>query len=661
MGYSYDQLTKMGATPGTNTNIAPKYSYDQLTKMGATPGTTSTEQSKESTIGGMVKGLVSAPLTMLARPVQAVAELSGVSDEDVNKFSNKISGGLIAPTPQNYGDVKKDVGRGIETVALGTGAPIATGAAFGFGNSLEQGNDVFSTQTLTNTLLGMGMGKALDLVGKPLLDTAGKVIGKITPQVLKNVVSHGSQYLSDFMTHHEILGSALKPLSEKITTGAENFDTGINNLFKGGKNKVGDIITSQYPGLSKDSQSKYYEKVDRENLMRPASTPGNKEAASIYKDAQNKGIDLGKVASDNKIYAQDLQNEGKWDTQDAVNALRKETIGDSNDLLRPALKEAEPGVKLLSIDEIKNTLKSKIQKLNTTEVSPTDKQAFLNSIDREYAQGGSEDLAHPNGYNLTDFHDNKILNSNKVTKGGYNTALNDVEKAKNIFYKNKSSVFKKLLEENAPKELDIQSFNKPLTARFQLADYLESLNGKKVPMSLFGKIAKTTGKITGAALGGTTGNILGSFGGYHAGGIAVDAFRNASNPIKAAYLKSIQKTEPEIFNAFREYVIKDQSVEGFNKLMQNRPQLKAGSKLDAELQKFKNKMGNIEMGQNVKPIDKIGNDFQQNKSIFENTKYLPNPEPRMIVPNNEGTPNQGIVYPGNKPVGGLRQRKGFFK
>jgi len=584
--------------------------------------------------------------------------LLGATPEQINKVN---LGGIIAPVPQNAGDVEKDIGRGIETVALGTGAPIAGGAAFGLGSSLEQGNDLLSTQTLTNTLLGMGMGKALDLVGKPLLNAAGKVIGKITPQVLKDVSSHGAQYVSDFMKHHEILGGSLKPLTEKITTGAENFDTGVNNLFKGGKGKVGAVISSQYPGLSKDAQAKYYEKVDRENLIRPANTPGNKNAASIYKDAKNKGIDLGQVASDNKIYAQDLQSEGKWDTQDAVDALRKETAGDSNDLLRPALREAEPGVKSLSIDEVKNALKSKIQRLKTTEMSPTDKQSFLNQIDREYTPGGAEDLSHPNGYNLTDFHDNKILNSNKVTKGGYNTALNDVEKAKNIFYKNKSSTFKKLLEDNAPKELDINSFNKPLQARFQLADYLEQLNGKKVPTSLFNRVAKIGGKITGATLGGTTGNVFGAFGGYHAGGIAVDAFRNASNPIKAAYLKSIQKTEPEIFKIFKDYVIKDESVEGFNKLMQNRPQLKGGSKLDAELQKFKNQMGSIEMGYHPSKVNKIGNDFQQNQSIFRNTKALPAPEPRIIVPNNEGTPNQGVVYKGDTQVGGLRQRKGFFK
>lgn len=177
-------------------------------------------QPQSGGIGGFLKGLVSAPATLLARPFQASAELLGASDQDVNNFSNKISGGLIAPTPQNFGDVGKDVGRAAETVALGAGGPIAGGALFGAGNSLEQGNNLFSTQTALQTALGAAGGKALDLVGKPLLDAAGKVIGKITPQTIQDVVSKGTSAIQDFAKNHSILPESVsKPLNsvnEKI-------------------------------------------------------------------------------------------------------------------------------------------------------------------------------------------------------------------------------------------------------------------------------------------------------------------------------------------------------------------------------------------------------------------------------------------------------------
>jgi hypothetical protein len=52
----------------------------------------------------------------------------------------------------------------------------------------------------------------------------------------------------------------------------------------------------------------------------------------------------------------------------------------------------------------------------------------------------------------------------------------------------------------------------------------------------------------------------------------------------------------------------------------------------------------------------MANDFTQNKSIFGNTKALSAPEPRTIVPNTQGTPNQPGVYPGTPEVGGMRQR-----
>lgn len=191
-----------------------------------------------SKVGNFVKGLVSAPLTMLARPVQAVAELAGTAfgdkniDDQVNNISNKISGGFIAKTPQNFGDVKKDVGRGIETVALGAGGPVTAGAGLGFGNSLEQGNDVFSVPTAIQTVLGAAGGKVLDLLGKPLLDAAGKVIGKIDAPYLTKLATQGSKAIEDFASNHNIIPEGISKSVNNISDKAGQYADVAGNKIK---------------------------------------------------------------------------------------------------------------------------------------------------------------------------------------------------------------------------------------------------------------------------------------------------------------------------------------------------------------------------------------------------------------------------------------------
>ena len=142
------------------------------------------------------------------------AKLTGndLPNEKIDAFAQKIPiiGGLIAPAPNNAADVEKDVGRAAETVALGTGAPIAGGALFGAGASLEQGNDLLSAQTALNTVLGGvagGLGAkvlASKWVGRPLFNAAGKVVGTITPKIIKNVAANGADAVAKFAATHNL-------------------------------------------------------------------------------------------------------------------------------------------------------------------------------------------------------------------------------------------------------------------------------------------------------------------------------------------------------------------------------------------------------------------------------------------------------------------------
>ena len=227
--------TSTVATP-TTTSPVKMTRAEYTAKYGVSPETQSTEKSSllDKTMG-IAKGFVSAPATMIARPFQLVAELAGVSPETLDKFSKEKLGGFVAPVPQNVADIKKEVGRGMQTVALGL--PLTSGGlAFGVGSSLEQGNDLFSAQTAFQGILGVAGAKILGLVGKPLLDVAGKVVGKITPKVLKDVALKGTKAMTEFAATHNILS---QKASQAITVGAKKMEVVINKPFKVAGNRVG--------------------------------------------------------------------------------------------------------------------------------------------------------------------------------------------------------------------------------------------------------------------------------------------------------------------------------------------------------------------------------------------------------------------------------------
>lgn len=143
------------------------------------------EKSLISKIGTAVKDVakevVSSAVTIPARIPQAAASLAGASNEDINRVSSKLSGGLIAPVPESGADVMKDVGRAVETAAFAIPGSTAVklgvgGAVSGLGASVRQGNDVFSKETAMQTALGGGFGYGL-----------GKILPKIVPKFSNKV------------------------------------------------------------------------------------------------------------------------------------------------------------------------------------------------------------------------------------------------------------------------------------------------------------------------------------------------------------------------------------------------------------------------------------------------------------------------------------------
>lgn len=321
---------------------------------------------------GLIGSLVSAPLTMLARPVQAVAELAGVPDETVNKVSHDISGGLIAPTPQNYGDVTKDIGRGAQTIALGMG-PVSGSAAYFAGQSAAEG-EKDPLKIGEQAAYGAVFGKVAKVIGTPIFNAAGKVVGKVTPQYLQDLVAQGGQKLTDFAAAHEIMPEAI---SSFVNKGADALESAANKPFDMVGNALSTAGKSTLNALKgyADDAARTSVQNDVKNLL--SSTKGISNRNQL---AQTTGTDLQEHLSDPAVYRGIQVENGRVNPDEAVAVVehRIDSVLDAKSQMLPELDRVTPEIP-------KETLRERALANIQGKYTPADEKAMVDAIDSQLA------------------------------------------------------------------------------------------------------------------------------------------------------------------------------------------------------------------------------------------------------------------------------------
>jgi len=520
-----------------------------------------TEIPKEpSALASFAKGIFSAPATLIARPVQAIAELGQlattgqVDPEAINAATKKVPlfGSLVAPVPENFKDVKKDVGRAAETVALGSGAPIAGGALFGAGSSLEQGNDLFSTKTAFDAALAGAGGKALELIGKPLLNGAGRVVGTITPQTLKDVAAGGAGAITKFMADHELLGGIAAKPSAAIANGLQGVDTTIGKGASAAGRTVRDTLAKEYPNLN---PVQHYLNVNKADLARPTTInePGYANATAIYNDAKAHGINLEDVGNERGVQHDKLIGDsGKYNTKDAVRQLEKKVYTDWNKPYRAAIREAEGETQRVPVQEVKEALIRKVANTPDSVYGVEEKSKLIDDIEKKYAPDSATGKARKHGYTLTNLHDSRI---EAATRGKYKPgkeAPPTQEKAR--LARLEESTFRDLFDSRAPKDDEFTDMRREFEKNFRLASYLRALHGKKVPAGITKKAVRLFGKALGASLGGNVGGFAGFLAGGQLGDALFKGFDAVPNPLKGAVLDRLEIEEPAAYSALKEHL-----------------------------------------------------------------------------------------------------------
>lgn len=401
-------------------------------------------------------------------------------------------------------------------------------------------------KTIGKSLLGNDV-----LSGKPgaipeIYKSAGKVL---LPKFLQDIISGNFEDAKKSIAEHPVEEIAplvliasgvaekngMKPQFDKLMKDISSpvvkpVEAGIN-LSKQGLENVKTGVTNNFIAGEKSDWAKPTTKT---------LSTFNK-SRDIYSEAKSQGHDIADTLVKNKIKLQDNVQDGKFSTIDTADRIRQDAGRTSFELLRPTLEEFN---NLTEKVPVENITKEVIKRINSS------KNTTAGDVKSQIAKATSEGEAlaekYPNGMSLTDLHDEGITYG---VNGGFR--FGDTPETSNIRTVNRAydKAFSNILKDTVPKEVSYDTFQKELSKLYQTADYLESLNNKKVPVSIASKIAKTAGKVLGASAGVKLGGgVLGGVGGYHIGGIVEGLIEGLPNPIKNRFLDNLQKTNPEVFS-----------------------------------------------------------------------------------------------------------------
>lgn len=273
----------------------------------------------------------------------------------------------------------------------------------------------------------------------------------------------------------------------------------------------------------------------------------NKAKAVLAKDPNTPKF-LAEQGIDPRAHIED----GRYVTEDTAQSLRDTAGKMSADTLRPSLQAADYSTPPTSIAEIQANAVRRVASDNLT--TAADKDVIISRINKE---AEALKATYPNGLKLTDMHDNKIT---YAKNGGYSpiksASDNNIATANRLL----GQAFEDVGTAKTPTTVPVRDFRAYLQQYYRAADYLDELNTKKAPVTLGQSIARSAAKYGGAAIGSSFGgDVVSAFAGYSIGKALEHALENMNNPMRAAFIRNIEQTNPEAAVKVREYLAKQSS------------------------------------------------------------------------------------------------------
>lgn len=312
---------------------------------------------------------------------------------------------------------------------------------------------------------------------------------------------------------------------------------------------IGDVASSVTKPV-KNAVSNYVENSLKNEWIKPAETPkaGFRRPNEIFDKAADQGHDIPDTLIKSKIRLSDNVENGTYNTIDTADNMRADTGKLSSEMLRPALEKADATG--IPKTPVKSVIGRAIYEVSNNKFLTAEEKASLITKlqESEVALKGQ----YKDGMSLTDMHDEKILRGTKTKRSPIGDVDSNLEAQKNEALRD---ALMSKVEEVAPPEIPVAEFNAELRKAYQAADYLDSLHGKKVPVSIGSRIAKTTAKVIGAGAGTAMGGgIMGGVGGYHIGGLIETLLEGIPNPVKGYFLDNLKTVNPEAFMKVQDYL-----------------------------------------------------------------------------------------------------------
>lgn len=422
-----------------------------------------------------------------------------------------------------------------------------------------------------------GVGSAVGGEVKNMLDVYGKLPGAdpaLIQEGLKHLTTGANDAFDSFSKDHPDAATVVKNIGrvmnpalllevEKATgesipalteTASDLAASGKQNIRKFGE-IVGETAKSAKEAISTPLAGVKESIVDKATNMakdaweKPSTLPQAtySKAADIYKNAAQGGHDISQTLIENRINPSAHIEGNIFNTADTAEKLRTDAVKTSNDLLRPSLEKANKSVPRTPVAEIIKSAQENIAA--SRELTAETKDALYQKLIQSQK---SLQKQFPDGMQLTDLHDEKILrgiNSKFSPVGDIST---NIEAQKNNALRD---ALKTAVEDKAPEDIPVEEVNTELQKQFKAADYLDALHGKKIPVSLKQKMAQTAAKVVGAGVGEVAGGgLLGGVGGYHLGGMAEKLISEIPGKVRDGLLNNVEQTNPEAFLKLKKYL-----------------------------------------------------------------------------------------------------------
>ncbi len=408
---------------------------------------------------------IQANLVKLIREKKARSEDTSKLEKEYNNLvgSRENTTGtfnqIFAPTQKTNSQVVGELaGTALDVLTAGTYGKVANAGAKGFQltrpvtkalptvvKTVQGATGLFSGKGAAKIVTGAGIGYAGDVAyglqeGKedPFAPGIGTAIGLGIPLAI-----HGVQSGKNAVT-------AVK-------------QKGIHDAILG--NNTEKLITKRTNELSKLENN-------------------NSVVRKAVKKAKDKGIDVKNIVANTDLLADSVDNTGTMRTENAIHDLN-DFIKPQEDVISSNLQKEGRKVPLGLVErEMKRAI-------NESSLKGGAKLRALRAVDEDVA-GLLLDADKDKYISLSTIHDAKV---DKYSNINYmNPESNKTDKVI-------AKVYKTLVENNT-KSVDVKNLNAELARHYQVQNFLEKLDGKKVKGAQLGKyFAKTVGAIAGSSMG----------------------------------------------------------------------------------------------------------------------------------------------------------------